>query len=68
MAKKRQARKPPPESDRAQLSVINLKGTGEFRDWLAGVSKSTHIPAASIVRLALAEWAGKHGHPAPPER
>lgn len=66
MAKKKPAVKVVERS--SQTSVINLKGTGDYRDWLAGISKKTHIPAASIVRLALGEWASKHGHPAPPEK
>jgi hypothetical protein len=51
-----------------QASVINLKGTDDYREWLTGVSKKTHIAAAVIVRLALAEWAKKNGHAAPPEK
>jgi hypothetical protein len=51
-----------------QTSIINLKGTGQYREWLSGVSRKTHIPAASIVRLALADWAAKNGHPSPPEK
>lgn len=53
---------------KGQASVINLKGTDQYRDWLSGVSKKTRIPAASIVRLALEEWASKYGHSTPPEK
>lgn len=53
---------------RVQLSVIHLKGSKEFRDWLSGLSEETHIPAASIVRLALTEWAANHGHKPPPAK
>jgi hypothetical protein len=52
----------------AQVSVITLKGTAEFRDWLAAESKRTHIPSASIVRLGLALWAAKNGGKTPPEK
>ncbi|MFO0957369.1 MAG: hypothetical protein U0800_07860 [Isosphaeraceae bacterium] len=52
----------------AQTSIINLKGTDEYRDWLRAQSKRTHIPAASIVRLGLALWAEKNGASEPPEK
>lgn len=48
-------------------TVINLKGTNEYIDWIDDLHRRTHIPKATIVRLALAEWAERHGHPAPPE-
>lgn len=75
MAKKRQAvspttppPSPPPGPVRTQASVINLKGTEAYREWLAAESKRTHIPAASIVRLGLALWADQNGAKAPPEK
>lgn len=51
-----------------QVSIITLKGTAEYRDWLAAESRRTHIPAASIVRLGLALWAEKNGAKTPPEK
>jgi hypothetical protein len=68
MAKKKSASKPATVKRTAQPSVINLKGSDDYRAWLAGVSKKTHIASTVIVRLALAEWASKHGHAAPPEK
>lgn len=56
------------EPGRVQISIINLKGTAEYRDWLAAESKRTHIPAASIVRLGLALWASQNGGKTPPEK
>lgn len=50
-----------------RVTVINLKGTPEYRNWLSSMSKKTRIPASSITRIAYEEWAKKHGHPAPPE-
>lgn len=64
MAKK----KPPAEPEKVTVSVTNFKGTPSYRDWLAERSKSTRYPAVTILRMALAEWAEKHGHPAPPEK
>jgi hypothetical protein len=68
MARKKEAPSPPPKIVEGFVSIINLKGTAAYRDWLSGLSKKTHIPAAVIVRLALAEWAVKNGHPSPPEK
>jgi hypothetical protein len=48
--------------------VIALKGSPEFRDWLTAASKKTRIPAASIVEVALANWAAANGIAEPPER
>jgi hypothetical protein len=53
---------------KGQVSIITLKGTSAYRDWLAGESKRTHIPAASLVRLGLAMWAEKNGGKTPPEK
>lgn len=69
MAKKKQAiAPPPPEPAKAQISVINLKGTKSYRGWLVAESKRTHIPASSIVRLGLALWASQNGGKTPPEK
>lgn len=51
-----------------QLSIVHLKGSDQYRAWLGAVSKKTRIPAASIVRFALEEWASNYGHPEPPEK
>ncbi len=69
MAKKKPEPAPPePEkSARAQRSVINLKGTDAYYEWLAGFSEKTHIPAATIVRLALAMYAESSGYVSPPK-
>jgi hypothetical protein len=70
MAKK-QATPPKPEpaaDGKGQVSIITLKGTAAYRDWLAAQSKRTHIPAATIVRLGLALWAEQNGAKAPPEK
>jgi hypothetical protein len=68
MARQKKAPDPAPEMSGGFVSVINLKGTPALRDWLSTLSRATHIPAAAIVRLALAEWASKHGHASPPEK
>ncbi len=60
-------RKPEPEPTQAgRVTIINLKGTAEEGAWLEEVHRKTHVPKAVIVRLALAEWAKRNGHPAYP--
>lgn len=51
---------------RDRITIINLKGTPDQAEWLDAVFWKTHIPKSSIVRLALTEWAEKHGHQAFP--
>jgi hypothetical protein len=55
---------PQPTDDR--VIVVVLKDTEEYRDWVDGLSESTLIPVASIVRDALAKWAQERGLPSPP--
>lgn len=56
-----------PASAGGRVVVIHLKGSPEFSAWLDDLNNSTHIAKATLVRLALAEYAKNHGHPAPPE-
>jgi len=46
--------------------VIVLKDSAEYRDWFAGLTQATLIPATTIVRDALAKWAAERGLPPPP--
>ncbi len=63
---KKAARKPSrPPDDR--LGVIHIRGTVEYADWLEELHRKTHIPKATLFRVAIAEWAERNGHPAPPE-
>jgi hypothetical protein len=59
----RKIEKPPDE----RIAVIHLKGTVAYADWLDDLHRKTHIPKSSLFRLAIAEWAVRNGHPAPPE-
>jgi hypothetical protein len=52
----------------ARRTVLLLKGTDEYAQWVAELSRATRIPRATLVDLALTYWARKHGHPAPPTR
>jgi hypothetical protein len=70
MAKKKASPKsvPPARPAGEFVSIISLKGSRAYQHWLSGLSRTTHIPAAAIVRLALADWTARNGHPDPPEK
>lgn len=59
---------PPPPKSPERVSVVHLLGTVEERNWLTVLHESTHIPKATIVRLALTDWAKSKGLAAPPKR
>lgn len=63
---KRGAKRPAPPTE-GRVTVINLKGTADQVEWLEDIHQKTHLPKATIVRLALGAWAEKHGHKAFPE-
>jgi hypothetical protein len=68
MGRPKANKKPDPSEVREDReTVIHMKGSPEFVDWLDAVHKATHIPKVQIFRIAVAEWAKKNGHPAPPE-
>jgi hypothetical protein len=50
-----------------RVAIIHLKGSPEYAAWLEDAHKKTHIAKATIFRVALADWAAKHGLPEPPE-
>lgn len=58
--------KAPAEPSPERLSVLNLKGSPEFRDWLNEASEKTRIPIATIVRDSLGMWAESRGLSKPP--
>jgi hypothetical protein len=62
---KRKAKKT--EEGVERFSVLNLKGSAEYRDWLGTLSEESLIPIAVIVRDALAKWAKERGYPSPPK-
>jgi hypothetical protein len=55
---------PPPDE---RVAIVNLKGSPEYSAWLDDLHRKTHIPKATIFRVAVAEWAVRNGHPEPPE-
>lgn len=58
---------PTPEDGDQRKAVILLKGSNEYVAWLEAAHRKTHIAKATIVRLAIADWAAKNGLPEPPE-
>lgn len=61
VGRKRKAAKPD-----ERVAVVVLKDKPNYRDWVDGLSKTTLIPVATIVRDALARWAADRGLPPPP--
>jgi hypothetical protein len=55
------------KSSDERTAIIHLKGTPEYARWLDQLHRTTHIPKAALFRLAMAEWAERNGHAAPPE-
>lgn len=53
--------------DKRRVSIINLKGSVGYREWLNDVSNDSRIASAVIVRDALAAWAKANGYQKPPE-
>ena len=64
---KSDAKRIEPTAAEERIQVINLKGSQAYMKWLDDLHKKTHIPKASIVRLAVAEWAVRNGHEPPPD-
>ena len=58
----------PDEVSGRRRTIIAVKGTKEWGEWLASLSGASRLPAAVLVEVALAEWASLHGYPAPPKR
>ena len=52
-----------PEEKVGRVSVIHLQGPAEEKDWLTLANKRTHLPKATIVRLALRDWGAGKGLP-----
>ena len=51
-----------------RVAVIVLKDTLDYRDWLDEVAEATRLPATTIVRDALHDWAIGRGLRPPPDR
>jgi hypothetical protein len=65
--KKGESKPDPVQGKDDRVVIAHIKGTPEYAAWLDDVHNKTHIPKAAIFRLAVEEWAGRNGHPKPPE-
>ncbi len=63
MAKSRA--KPLPDDDR-RPTVLTVKGTPEWKEWLAKLAKHCRMKTAVVVDLALIDFAKKQGFDEPP--
>ncbi len=52
----------------ARRTVLLLKGSDEYSQWIANLCQATRIPRTTLVDLALTEWAERKGYSAPPVR
>lgn len=56
-------------SKTGQVSIAQLKGSAEWRDWFSRLTEFSRMPGAVLIDLALKEWAERHGFDeAPPKR
>lgn len=67
MAKKKPTPAPVAVADNPKNTVISIKMTNKFRDWLAGLADSERITTVQLIEKAVVEYAErrKHPHPAP---
>jgi hypothetical protein len=71
MAKKRTAPKAGKQSTEPgpRSTVLTIKGTEEWKEWLNGLSDHLRIPTSTIVDLALVRYAKESGYTKePPKR
>jgi hypothetical protein len=72
MAKTRESPKADKDQNPAPVrrgTVLTIKGTEEWKEWLSGLSDHLRIPTSTIVDLALVQFAKSEGYePAPPKR
>jgi hypothetical protein len=70
MGRPKKGSKPPakPKATEERVAILLLRDTAEYAAWLDQIHERTYIPKATIVRVALREWAERHGHPAPPAK
>ena len=67
MAKKKAAPKPKPAAA-VRKNIISIRGTADWRDWLADYAASRRVPTTSLIDQVLAESAKRDGFRPPPDR
>lgn len=52
-----------------QISIVVLKGSAAYRDWLGRLTEYSRMPGAVLIDRALMEWAERNGfNEKPPHR
>lgn len=54
-------------ADEDRQTIINIKGSPEYANFVDLVNRKTHIPKAAMFRLAFADWCERNGHGTPPD-
>lgn len=69
MGRPKRGQKIPKPEDKgdARETVIHMKGSRAYVEWLDELHRKTHIPKVQIFRIAVADWARRGGHSEPPE-
>jgi hypothetical protein len=58
----------PPKSDAEEReTIIHMKGSREYSDFLDVVHRKSHIPKVQLFRIAYAEWCERNGFGTPPK-
>lgn len=64
----RAKRKADPVPAPIRRSIVNIRGTEAWRDWLVSYATFRRVPVAVVIDLALAEAAKRDNFEPPPER
>jgi hypothetical protein len=64
---KKRGRPPKPPEDANRETVIHMKGSAAYVEWLESIHRKTRIPKVQLFRMAMEEWAERNKHPKPPE-
>ena len=56
------------QRQQGRRTICVLKGSAAYGRWLDQLSQHSRLTRATLVDLALAEWAQQRGHEPPPKR
>ena len=54
-----------PKVDNPRRSIVSIRGSVEWRDWLVELADSRRLKATDLIDLALVEFAERHGFKKP---
>ena len=57
-----------PRKNAETTTVASLIETHDYLNWFNGIAEETSRTKSAILRIALAEWAERSGHSAPPSK